>query len=304
MADNTKIEWATLGLGRGASFNPLRAFRKDNGKRGWACVRKNAACKNCYAATMNRNTYYGTGLDYTVANLDQVDLRLVDVEKPLSWKAPRGIFWCSMTDAFGEFVPRDFIAQMISVAVRAKQHRHAFLTKRPERMLDFFKTSAWSKEISNHVWLGASIHDQACAEEFMPILLELREHLGEQAIIWISAEPLLGPIDLSKWIWTIATHGGKEDWRRSPISWVVAGGESGSNARPMHPNWVRQLREQCSAAGVKYFFKQWGEWRGEMIGDLHGKNYHRFDDGTYAIRKGKKKSGRLLDRKQWSEFPL
>lgn len=281
MADNTKIEWATLGLSRGATLNPLRAFRKDNGKRGWACVRKNAACKNCYAATRNRNTFYGNGLDYTVANLSEVELRLVDVEKPLTWKASRGIFWCSMTDVFGEFVPMDFTARMISVAVRAKWHRHAFLTKRPERMLEFFQTSTWRGDFPNHVWLGATVHDQACAEEFMPYLIELRELLGEQAIIWISVEPLLGEIDLSSWL------------HKKVLSWVVVGGESGSNARPMHPNWVRSLRDQCQSAGLPFFFKQWGEYMYRENGV----------DATHW-RIGKKLAGRKLDEMEWSEFPL
>lgn len=311
MADKTKIEWATLGMPRGATFNPLRAFRKDDGKRGWACVRRNAACKNCYAATMNQNRYYGNGLDYTVGNLAQVDLRLVDVEKPLSWKVPRGIFWCSMTDVFGEFVPADFTAQMIAVAARAQRHRHAFLTKRTERMLEFFQTSDWHGNFPNHVWLGATVHDQACAEEFMPHLLELRKILGEQAIIWISAEPLLGMIDLSKWL------------EKKVLSWVVAGGESGSKARPMHPNWVRSLREQCECAGVKFFFKQWGEYEpAEMISRtafvasgkksvmLHVSGEFRYYDQpeVCVMNKMKKKyAGRLLDLldgKVWSEFPL
>lgn len=293
MAQDTKIEWATLGLNRGASFNPLRAFRKDDGKRGWACVRKNAACKNCYAAAMNKNRYYGSGLDYSVANLDQVDLQLIDVRKPLSWREPCGIFWCSMTDAFGEFVPSHFTAQMIATAVESKQHRHAFLTKRPERMLEFFKSIKRSDvccedDFPNHVWLGATVHDQACADEFMPHMRELRELLGEQAVIWISAEPLLGEIDLSEWI------------QEEILSWVVAGGESGGNARVMNPNHARQLRDQCVAAGVKFFFKQWGHYM-PVLADI---NEPSMWDGMKMKAVGKKKSGRILDGREWSEFPL
>lgn len=326
MGQNTKIEWASLGLNRSASFNPLRAFRKDDGKRGWMCVHKNSACKFCYAERMNKNRYYGNGLSYAVGSLSKVDLQLVDVTAPLWWKVPRGIFWCSMTDWMGEFVLQEYVDAMLSTALNAKQHRHAFLTKRPERMLEYFSGN-WRERIMfditsafpRHVWLGVSIHDQECAKEFMPHIMRLREVLGESAVIWLSVEPLLGEVDLSEWI----TENTKS------FDWVVVGGESGREARPMREDWVIQLRDQCVVAGVPFFFKQWGRYvprthqeandafdsdsvwvspEGDveattfLLGDLCICDY--LEDGFLLMGDvGKKNSGRLLDGREWNEYP-
>jgi protein gp37 len=160
----------------------------------------------------------------------------------------------------------------------SKKHTFQILTKRPERMLEYytlhFSRSKCSREASTfsarrdserggdlavsdgqfplpNLWIGVSVENQQTANERISLLLRM-----PAAVRWISAEPLLGPIDLSEWIKPDC-----EKWELGyKLHWVVAGGESGPYARPMHPNWVFSLLEQCNAANIHFFFKQWGEW--------------------------------------------
>jgi protein gp37 len=135
-----------------------------------------------------------------------------------------------------------------------------------------------------HVWLGISCEDQATADERIPLLLQT-----PAAVRWVSAEPLLGPIDLRY----SAFNGADSLGSMEGIHWVVVGGESGPKARPMHPDWARSLLHQCTVARVPFFFKQWGEWRYEG-----GEDHHR-----YLHRVGKRAAGRLLDGRSWDEYP-
>src|SRR3990172_9849102 len=135
MSDGSKISLATLGLDRGATWNPIAAYGPD-GKRGWACVKIDAACANCDAAMLNQNRRFGNGLDYTVQGMQQSRLELVNLDQPLRWKKPRGIFVCSMTDLFGDFAMR-FVPSIMDTVVRANWHRFALLTKRFENMANW-----------------------------------------------------------------------------------------------------------------------------------------------------------------------
>lgn len=244
------------------------------------------------------------------------------------------IFVNSMSDLFHEDVPDEFIDKVFAVMALAKQHTFQILTKRPERMLRYL--SAINRE--NHVkgiiwmmlgkmpkrssaamkspwplpnvWLGVSVEDQAAADERIPQLLQT-----PAAVRWISAEPLLGPVDLRFHIFSeptgnLRTHHGKRQMElRRPadggLHWVVVGGESGPNARPMHPAWARSLRDQCAAADVPFLFKQWGEfaprepYASELMesDELCGK----WDGVSY--RYGKKGAGRLLDGAQHDGYP-
>ena len=154
-----------------------------------------------------------------------------------------------------------------------------------------------------NVQLGVSVEDQPTADERIVELLQT-----PAAVRWISAEPLLGPIDLLPRLHRhpIGCEGiGIYDWTER-LDWVVVGGESGPRARPMHPDWVRSLRDQCNATGVPFFFKQWGEWLPvETVEESRGHDLlHYFDDVDMTfVRQGKKLAGRELDARTWSEYP-
>jgi protein gp37 len=159
-----------------------------------------------------------------------------------------------------------------------------------------------------NVWLGVSAERQREADERVPDLLAT-----PAAVRFVSAEPLLGAIDLAAWLGAGGEHpNGARFWNATGIGWVIAGGESGKGARPMHPDWARSLRDQCQAAGVPFFFKQHGEWIG--VPDLrnlpggHGPGFGAFDWCEYdaeadAVRTGKARAGRLLDGREWNEMP-
>lgn len=177
---------------------------------------------------------------------------------PLSWKGPRLVFVNSMSDLFHAEVPKGFIRRVFNVMAQASQHTFQVLTKRPARM------SRVLHEIQGqplpNVWLGTSVEDQHCAEKRVTLLLDT-----PAAVRFLSCEPLLGPINLKRWI------------RR--LDWVIVGGESGPHARPMDVAWVRAIRDQCNEAGVAFFHKQWGG-------------------------RTPKAGGRELDGRTWDELPV
>lgn len=264
----------------------------------------------------------------------------------------------SMSDLFHESVPDEFIDRVFAVMALAKQHKFQVLTKRPERMLAYLgssdKRDEWAScgdaiartmdlrryvrlshdgEPGNivsvfsrwplpNVWLGASVEDQAAADERIQMLLQT-----PAAVRWISAEPLLGPIDLSRWVFdrekaiSDCMNGPSAcNWDQAdsvvpyPLDWVVAGGESGPKARPTHPDWFRSLRDQCKAAGVPFLFKQWGEWSASWGGGTHlvypdGRcvpGHHDHPDAwkhKTAEPMMRKYAGRLIDGVLHDEYP-
>lgn len=302
------------------------------------------------------------------------------LDQPLKWREPRRIFVNSMSDLFHEDVPFEFIAAVFGVMGASDRHTFQVLTKRPARMLAFsewlraecrhrgdFTMAPWqiieeeaTERVGNdrfpahlpdvpwplpNVWLGVSVENQRWADERIPMLLQT-----PAAVRFVSAEPLLGPVDLdplrcdmcggAKVTWG---EPGSQPWcvecdheMGSPgwldgLDLVIVGGESGKGARPMHPDWARSLRDQCAAAGVKFFFKQWGEWApatrehgivGHVMPDTgrtksgiecrwiggdgatQFPSFHGLVEPIMAIaRVGKKDAGRLLDGREWSEFP-
>ena len=284
------------------------------------------------------------------------------LDQPLRWRRPRRIFVCAHGDLFHESVPAAWIDRVFAVMALAPHHQFQVLTKRPERMrawfarrsgqysngaqLSVYRTlagrgsmkppdglggtsagvAARMRELIEpsgwplpNVWLGVSAEDQARADERIPALLET-----PAAVRFLSAEPLLGPIDLRTidvsgwdetaplgWSWLDrceAMKGGDEP----RVDWVIVGGESGQGARPMHPDWARSLRDQCQAASVPFFFKQWGAWIG--VEDLRrlpggqGPGFGAFDHlphdmETDAVRVGKAAAGRTLDGRTWDQMP-
>lgn len=167
-----------------------------------------------------------------------------------------------------------------------------------------------------NVWLGVSVENQKAADERIPLLLET-----PAAVRFLSCEPLLGPVDIGAFIdptgyccggepefcHCLDDHPRDDDGEYVTIDWVIVGGESGPRARQMHPDWARNIRDQCQKAGVPFFFKQWGEWvpagqSGQFNGRLNEKpTWHYYDTPYYRV--GKKKAGRLLDGREWNEMP-
>lgn len=321
MADRTGIEWTD------ATWNPVRG-----------CSRVSEGCKHCYAERVAAR-FSGPGQPYeglihpsTKGWNGKVRLVPEALAIPWRWTRPRRIFVNSMSDLFHPEVPFEFVAAVFWIMSVTTRHTYQVLTKRPERMLEFFKWLAvygdddsrehgeFMMETSRfigrdqftdlewqmgdaiydaghkipevaalpwlptrggrggydncgpgwpliNVWLGVSVEDQAAADQRIPLLLQC-----PAAVRWISAEPLLGPLNFR---WAPYAHQATGQTYREylgrtgsvneyealrKLNWVVAGGESGPGARPMHPDWARSLRDQCAAAGVPFLFKQWGEW--------------------------------------------
>jgi protein gp37 len=274
---------------------------------------------------------------------------------PLRWAKPRRIFVNSMGDLFHESVPEEWIDKVFHIMALAPRHTFQVLTKRSKRMRDYLTNPATQKLYPGlplpNVWLGVSAEDQTRADERIPDLLAT-----PAAVRFVSAEPLLSHIDLSRFLVCAgcADEDRPNEARRSidagviahcgnpRLDWIIAGGESGPGARPMHPDWPRQIRDQCAAAGVPFFFKQHGEWAEVAPGpehtltivESHGRNkppkFGAFGspceegdilmtaDGDIARdwpelksgkrhrqmrRLGKKRAGRLLDGREHNDSP-
>jgi protein gp37 len=277
------------------------------------------------------------------------------LELPLKWRKPRKIFVCDMADLFHEKVDAGFIAQVWAVMAACPQHTFQVLTKRHARMRSLLSSTEFVRGVREalnalldklyengkitqdiaedieaapwpmqNVWCGVSAENQYWADRRIPALLST-----PAAVRWVSAEPLLGPIDLG-WVNGIDTlrpdwvggSGGGSGAPHPLLDWIVTGGESGPKARPAHPDWFRSIRDQCTDAGVHYFHKQNGAWapvvpdtwenRRETDWQVRHDGYawplaepHGSEDGTeVTVRKvGKKAAGRLLDGREWNEFP-
>lgn len=305
MADKTGIEWTD------ATWNPITG-----------CHKVSPGCDNCYAETFAER-WRGTPGHYFEHGFD-VQLRPDKLDLPLRWKRPRRIFVNSMSDLFHDRVPDQYIAGVFAVMARAPQHTFQLLTKRHGRMRSLLNEHDFSHRVIGpdeilwplpNVWIGVSAENQQWADIRIPALLDT-----PAAVRWVSAEPLLGPLDL-------AGNGflSADEFDRPGLSWVVTGGESGPAARPAHPDWFRSLRDQCQAAGVAYLHKQNGEWVPERA-LLHSDNapaaFLSVDGRTrhlvngkpteppmsrgqdIAIRRvGKKRAGRLLDGREHNDYP-
>lgn len=303
MSGKTKIEWAT------DQWNPVTG-----------CSKVSQGCKHCYAerewprlaAPRTKPNIY-TGREFTDVRCHPEKLDI-----PLRWTKPRRIFVNSMSDLFHEDVAENFIWDVFDIIERAPWHIFQILTKRPQRMNDVLARISGARRCQN-LWLGVSCEDQATADERIPLLLQT-----PAAVRWISAEPLLGPISFEG---MFANPNDRRDGTNAleELDWIVAGGESGPQARPMHPDWVRAIREQCQAACVPFFFKQWGEWSppdtDQEYNTIAGRAGHPpaylvSPDGTVhctreasgkkaapMIRVGKKIAGRMLDGRTWDEYP-
>ena len=215
------------------------------------CTKVSPGCKHCYAETFAERWRgvpdhpYQQGFDLRLWP-DRIDL-------PLTWKKPRTIFVNSMSDLFHENVSASFVQRVFSTMEMASWHTFQILTKRSERLANLAPKLNWPP----NVWMGVSIETDG--------YLTRADHLRmvPAAVRFLSLEPLLGPLGIIN---------------LADIHWVIVGGESGPGARPLDGKWVREIRKQCRAAGVPFFFKQWGGVQ-------------------------KKRNGRLLDGRTWDQMP-
>ncbi|MEG6521108.1 DUF5131 family protein [Desulfotomaculum sp. 1211_IL3151] len=357
---NTKIEWAE------AVWNPITG-----------CSKISPGCANCYAERMSKRLVGRCG--YPADEPFKVTVHPDKFVEPLRWRKPKRVFVCSMGDLFHPDVKDEWIlASLVAMGLTYEhtgkmkevspghhtgiykpKHTFMILTKRPERMKEFFnrlysKSSdkEWENKAHNFatqlasgigspfpmnaifgfykwledgfpgLWLGVTAENQEQADKRIPILLEI-----PAAVRFVSVEPMLGPVDLTSlslgsnrygldfklnsltsWETGYNDKGNQRINRNDEfesLDWVICGGETGPGARPMHPDWVRSLRDQCQGAGMPFFFKQWGDWihtsleESQPFIDVE----KEYDDSDYFIRVGKKKAGRILDGRTWEEFP-
>lgn len=344
MSTSTSIEWTE------STWSPATG-----------CTKVSPGCEHCYIERqppfyMARRRFDGPGIGASTGVL----LHPERLGVPLKWRKPRRIFVCSMADLFHKDVPDTYIAQVWATMAAAPRHTFQVLTKRHDRMHSLLSDPEFPDFVETYVnqigaspcdgvpvWPLPNVHlmvtaeDQKRAELRIPVLLET-----PAAVRGVSLEPLLGPIRLHKhWLHPVMRDPSPENnalGRRIGkangvgfIDWVIVGGESGPKARPMHPKWAQSLRDQCTAAGVPFHFKQWGEWApvpwkapdgathaftGGLYQDDEGQWVENFmalghnpmsierDDttppGAQGMRRlGKKAAGRELDGRIWDEYP-
>lgn len=350
MAEHSSIEWTD------ATWNPITG-----------CSVVSPGCTNCYAMKLagtrlrHHPSRSGLTINTKAGPVWNGKVRLNEewIDQPLKWKRPRMIFVCAHGDLFHEDVPDSWIDRVFAIMALAPQHTFQVLTKRAERMHRYMlpfeqrRADSLGKLVLSlgytdplealewplpNVWFGVSAEDQQRADERIPHLLAT-----PATFRFLSAEPLLGPIDFYTTSSTMPNE--EHPWRNGPIlqgiDWVIVGGESGSGARPMHPEWARSMRDQCASADVPFFFKQWGNWaavsqmseeqidacypplterhpdatRAPLVSThvLHadGSRHHTHDrdaflQGTGAMTMfeiGKKRAGRLLDSIEHNGMP-
>lgn len=238
MADRSAIEWTD------ATWNPVTG-----------CTKISRGCDNCYAERFSERFRGVAG--HPFSNGFDLTLRPERLYQPLRWSRPRMIFVNSMSDLFHKQVPQSFIDQVFDTMEKADWHVFQVLTKRSSLMRSYLRKRYGVQRGPSHIWCGVSVEDRQATSRI--------NHLRECAagVRFLSIEPLIGAV-------------GQIDLMG--IDWVIAGGESGPGARPVHLEWVREIRDQCITQVVPFFFKQWGGLR-------------------------PKSGGRELDGREWSEFP-
>lgn len=341
MGDRSAIEWTD------SSWNPATG-----------CTEVSTGCDRCYAKTLAER-FRGTPGHYYEAGFD-VTLRPQQLDQPLRWRRPRYVFLGSMFDLFHQDIPDEYIARMFGIMALAKRHTFLGLTKRHGRMHSLLTSPRWrgmcedaqmrvaaeaheagalsrqnfeacrdawwsdfARPLPNF-WLGVSVEDQQRAGLRIPALLDT-----PVARRILSCEPLLSALDLSPWTAPIRGvadcvgdqhDAGHECSRCARLDWVIVGGESGHGARPMHPDWVRSLRDQCAQSSIPFFFKQWGRWQPTtadrpgaigmtvdgMFGSVLVDGQWTIGDGTRytpMVAVGKGAAGRALDGRTHDDRP-
>ncbi|GAB6125051.1 phage Gp37/Gp68 family protein [Humidesulfovibrio idahonensis] len=336
------------------------------------CTKCSPACDNCYAERLHTQRHQALLAGKKMPDcyrrpFDMPCFVTARINEPLHWRKPQRIFVGNMGDLFHENFAFEWLDFIFGTMAACQQHTFMLLTKRPERMAAYIQDLSgrygpvWPHPLTGkrkpcfplpNVWLGTTIWDQASADRAVPILLST-----PAAKRFVSVEPMLGPVSLAKayrylggdWLYPLQPQSAREKIQADgppsdpqgwpSLDWVICGGETGPGARPMHPDWPCKLRDDCEAAGVPFFFKQWGEW-GPTHVNGHGpvwwsfENYSHYcakahthmskgdklicpdghiptdgrEDGKsypmYPTRRvGKAKAGRVLDGRTWEEVP-
>ena len=320
---SSKIEWTER------TWNPITG-----------CSKMSMGCKYCYA---ERQAVWLSGMGksgYDPKDPFGVKFHADRLDIPTTWRKPSMVFVCSMGDLFHGEVEMGWLDQVFRIMAQTPQHTYQVLTKRPGAMREYLRmTGRVDRMVKQlglkfplpNVWLGTTVEHQRFIDR-VNILLDT-----PAAVRFVSVEPMLGPVDLGltgaeglpvykeadevkeismpcgnttirKGVGWIKCDKGKQQW----LNWVICGGESGHNARPMHPDWPRGLRDQCAKAGVPFFFKQWGEWApciygsgwDHREGEILKHHYFKPPDNPCKVWKvGKKQAGCLLDGKEYMEYP-
>jgi protein gp37 len=278
MAKNSTIEWTHH------TFNPW-----------WGCSKVSPACTNCYAEAWAKRV----GQNVWGNRADRRTFGESHWEQPLRWDSEAEqfrtryrVFCASMADVFE---PRKDLseerAKLWELIAATQNLDWLLLTKRPGSISSLapWRDGCWP----DNVWLGTTVESQVWADRRLPLLLKYPAKRR-----FLSCEPLLGPLDLSKWITN----------RQSglfPIDWIIAGGESGPGARPMLPGWARSLRDQCDDADIPFHFKQWGHWAPSQKASGGADRFWDEIEGRLVTMqpKGKKEAGRRLDGRTWNQLP-
>lgn len=272
MGQGTKIEWAHH------SFNPW-----------WGCQKVSPACANCYAEGVADRFHPDLklwGPDSTRKLASETSWR-----EPLKWNnfaKSRGVrarvfcgSMCDVMDGRSELTASRL--RLYDLIEQTESLDWLLLTKRPDNF-GLLLPESWLSNPRRNVWLGTTAENQEWWDKRIPALRKT-----PAACRFVSVEPMLGPVL------------GEVDG----IDWVICGGESGRGARPMHPDWARSLRDQCQAAGVPFLFKQWGEWEPIVTttGELESPFGYHVESKLGFVNVGKKAAGRLLDGREWHQFP-
>lgn len=306
MSKDSKIEWTDH------TFNPW-----------WGCTRVSPGCAHCYAETTGHRFGVEWGKGKTRRPASEKYWR-----EPIEWNRDAElagirsrVFCASMADVFDHEAPVGSRVRLWALIRATPWLDWLLLTKRPENILGMLPGD-WGDGYPN-VWLGTTVENQSMADERIPLLLQC-----PAAVRFLSCEPLLGRVYVSDlyigreilkplvgltWYPTPPNfkNNGITARKSEKIHWVICGGESGPGARPMHPDWARSLRDQCAAAGVPFFFKQWGEWSpgyaehgNDITYDLIvNAKQHEWLEGYGSFKVGKKAAGRLLDGREHNDLP-
>jgi protein gp37 len=225
----TKIQWTNR------TWNPVTG-----------CTKTSPGCENCYAEGMVRRLQKLPQSKEKYRNGFDVTFHPDELVKPLHWKKPQRIFVCSMGDLFHEDVSFYFVTEVLKTICKTLQHIYQILTKRPERMAMYFSVM---RHIPSNIWLGVTVCNQQEADEKIPVLLDI-----PAKVRFVSIEPMLESVDLKYYLPQVWSMRG--EILGAYLHWVIVGGETGVNARPMNPDWARALRDQCKETGIPFFFKQ------------------------------------------------
>lgn len=273
MAKYSNIEWTHH------TFNPW-----------WGCTKVSPACAHCYAETWSLR--FGSKLWGREA--ERRFFGENHWREPLRWNAEARtsgirarVFCASMADVFEPRADLNPWREKLWLLIEQTPHLDwLLLTKRPGQIKRLYP---WARSARKNVWLGTTAENQRWADRRIERLIDI-----DASVRFLSCEPLLSSIDLQKWL------------KQGLISWVIAGGESGVNARPTHPNWVRSIRDQCNEYYVPFHFKQWGHWSPEAQIDVSAKAIELSDESgarELLFWRSKKLSGRILDGETWDGFP-